>query len=79
MLEATGRRTRKDLPGFAVLLTGAEPRPIRRILTVVDRADGQPSGLLVLAAVACAQATGAELDVLLMGAPGESVSTPQGP
>ena len=77
VLEATGRRTRKDLPGFAVLFTGGEPRPIRRILTVVDRADGQPSGLLVLAAVGCAQATGADLDVLLMGAPGEAVSTPK--
>lgn len=65
VLEATERRTRKDLPGFAVLLMGSEMRPMRRILTIVDRADCQPSGLLVLAAVACAQATGADLDVLL--------------
>ena len=76
VLEATGRRARNDLPGFCVLLAGAEPRPIGRILTVLDRADGQPSGLLILAAVATAQATGADLDVLLMGAPGESMSTP---
>jgi hypothetical protein len=78
VLEATGRRTDKDLPGFAALFVGAEPRPIRRILTIVDRADGQPSGLLVLVAVASAQATGADLDVLLLGAPGEVVPTPKG-
>ena len=78
VLEATGRRARKDLPGFAVLFTGPEPRSASRILAVVDRADDHPSGLLTLVAVASAQATGAVLDVLLIGAPGETVRTPKG-
>ena len=77
VLEATGRRARKDLPGFAVLFTGPEPRSASRILAVVDRADDHPSGLLALVAVASAQATGAALDVLLIGAPGETVTRPR--
>ncbi len=79
VLEAAGRRSRKDLPGFAVMFTGPEPRsPARpRFLAVVDRADEHPSGLLALVAVASAQATGATLDVLLIGAPGETVATPK--
>ncbi len=76
VLTATGKRVRKDLPGFAVLFTGRRGRPVRRILAIVDRTDGQPSGFLVLAAVVAAQATGAQIDVLLMDSPETSVTTP---
>ena len=77
MLLSAGRRATQDLPGVAVLLAGARPRPIRRMLAVVDRADGDPSGLMTLVAVAAAQATGAELEVLVLGAPGETLTTPE--
>jgi len=78
LLEATGRHASADLPGFAAILANGRGRqPIERILVVLDRVDGQPSGLMVLMAVAAAESTGARLDVLLIGAPGESVSTPR--
>ncbi len=77
LLEATGRHASAELPGFAAILAnGRGRRPIERILVVLDRVDGQPSGLMVLMAVAAAESTGARLDALLIGAPGESVSTP---
>ena len=77
LLEATARETSKELPGFIALLTGPKHRRIRRILAIVDRSDQQPSGLLVLAAVAAAEATGAAVDVLVIGAPHEELD-PEG-
>ena len=71
MLEATGRRATKDVPGFGALLIGSRPRALERILAVVDLRDGQPSGLMALAAVNVALATGAQLEVLVLGAPGQ--------
>jgi murein DD-endopeptidase MepM/ murein hydrolase activator NlpD len=77
LLESAGRHASKDLPGFAAVLTCPPARPIERMLVIVDRADGRPSGLLVLAAVLAAQTTGAELDVLLLGAPGQTLRAPR--
>jgi murein DD-endopeptidase MepM/ murein hydrolase activator NlpD len=78
LLESTGRHASAQLPGFAAVLTADRgDRPIERILVVLDRVDGQPSGLMVLIAVAAAEATGARLDVLLLGAPGETLTTPR--
>jgi murein DD-endopeptidase MepM/ murein hydrolase activator NlpD len=73
VLEATGRHSSKHVPGFAVLLANPEGREIRRILAVIDRSEGNLSGMLVLAAVAAAITTRAQLDVLLIGAPGETL------
>jgi murein DD-endopeptidase MepM/ murein hydrolase activator NlpD len=80
LLQAAARRSSKNLPGFAVLLTSPDPTRIGRILAIVDRSDGPPSGLLALAAVAAAEATGAAVDVLVIGAPDEeldSTATPE--
>lgn len=78
LLESAGRHSSTEMPGFAAVLAGGPGhRPIKRILVVLDRVDGQPSGLMVLIAVAAAQATGASLDVLLLGAPGETLTTPR--
>jgi murein DD-endopeptidase MepM/ murein hydrolase activator NlpD len=77
LLEATGRRATKDLPGFAALLVGRVPERVDRILAVVDRRDADPSGLMILVAAASALATGAEVDVLLLGAPGQVLPRPE--
>ncbi len=73
VLEATGRHSSRHMPGFAVLFANSEEREIRRILAVIDRSEGNLSGLMVLAGVSAAIATGAHLDVLLLGAPGEQI------
>jgi murein DD-endopeptidase MepM/ murein hydrolase activator NlpD len=77
LLEATGRRATTDLPGFAALLVGRPLERVERILAVVDRRDEDPSGLMVLVAAHCALATDAEVDVLVLGAPGEVVPKPE--
>ncbi len=71
LLECTGRHATEDLPGFAALMMGSEVSAIDRILCVINLEDGKPSGLMTLIAVASATSTDAELDVLVLGAPGE--------
>ena len=73
-LEATGKNATKNITGFALMVGVPESGSVDRILAVVDRRDGQPSGLLVLAAVASAQATGAQLDVLVLPRDGEDLA-----
>ncbi len=64
-----------DLPGFAVFLADGDPAPFRRILAIVDRRQGPISGLAAYAAVAVADTAGAELDVLVLGAEGEQLTS----
>lgn len=57
-LEQTARNATDELPGFGVLMFPETARPIRRMLVILDRTDGSPSGLLLLAAVTVAERTG---------------------
>ncbi len=75
LLKGTARSITGDLPGFAVFLADGEPAPFRRILAIVDRRQGPISGLAVHAAVAVADTAGAVLDVLVLGAEGEQLTS----
>ncbi len=75
LLKGAARVRSDDLPGFAVFLADGEPAPFRRILAIVDRRQGPSSGLAAHAAVAIADTAGAELDVLVLGAEGEHLSS----
>ncbi|MGB7983248.1 MAG: peptidoglycan DD-metalloendopeptidase family protein [Candidatus Nanopelagicales bacterium] len=75
LLKGTARSISGDLPGFAVFLADGQPAPFRRILAIVDRRQGPISGLAAHAAVAVADTTGAVLDVLVLGAQGEQLTS----
>ncbi len=75
LLVAAGRQNHDDIPGFAVFLASGQPAPFQRMLAVVDRSSGPISGLMVHAAVSVAATAGAQLDVLVIGAEGEQISS----
>ena len=75
LLVATGRHADDDIPGFAVFLASTDPTPFRRILAIVDHRSGPVSGLLAYAAVAVADTARAVLDVLVIGAEGQSLAS----
>ena len=75
LLSATAQHATAATPGFAVLLTNGNGRPLQRILAIVNRGDGPASGLAVYAAVAVADVAGAELDVLVIGSEDENPHT----
>jgi murein DD-endopeptidase MepM/ murein hydrolase activator NlpD len=67
LMIATARHSHDVVPGFAVFLADGDPPPFRHILAIVDRSDGPISGLLAYAAVAVADTSGAQLDILIIG------------
>ncbi len=67
LLVAAAQNTDDAIPGFAILLADGEPRPVQRILAVVDQRNSAGSGLAVLMAVSAARRTEAAMDVLVLG------------
>lgn len=75
LIVGTGRAPTTDsTPGFAVLIAGETTRPWRRALAIIDRSTGPISGFMAFIATVVAEKTGAELDILVLGAPGEEIA-----
>jgi murein DD-endopeptidase MepM/ murein hydrolase activator NlpD len=79
LLVAAAQNTHEEMPGFAVILADGDPAPFRRILAIVDQRSGAISGLAAYVAVAAADSSGAELDILVLGHDGGEAGSVDSP
>lgn len=74
LILGAGKADTNEIPGFGVLLVGPGGRAYQRILIIADRTHGPMSGLLMYMATMVGARTGAIMDVLVIGGPGEDVA-----